>query len=217
MSAARGRSRSRSIRKRGSSSQRDKREHSRSLSQDRKNSKESGVVKNEETVKDESKPSEKTSVASQQENAVRNRKDESMLQNNKALVNNSKKIEIKISGSAVKKEDDKNKVNRNEKTDLIGKWEPVEKEALKALTELCKTLTEDKEGDSEDEKVQDGSDSTKETDAVRHPFKVKPAPPMPPLVMPTIPMVSFNFLSSLISINSNCPEGGIYCNVCKGS
>ena len=210
MSAARDRSRSRSISKRESSSRRDKRENSRSLSQDKENSKESSVAKNEETVKDESKPLEKSSVSSQQENAVRNRKDESMLQNSKALVNNSKKIEIKISGSAVKKEDDKNKVNRNEKADLIGKWEPVEKEALKALTELCKTLTEDKEGDSEDEKVQDAPNSTKETDTVRHPFKVKPAPPMPPLVMPTIPMVSFNLLSLPIFINSDCPEQGSY-------
>lgn len=142
-------------------------------------------------MKEKPKPSEKTSVSTQQDNVVRNRKDESIPQNNRALVNNSKKIEIKISASAVNKEDDKNKVNQNEKTDLIGKWEPVEKEALKALTELCKTLTEDKENDIEDEKEQNDSDNTKEADTVRHPFKVKPAPPMPPLVMPTIPMVSF--------------------------
>ena len=99
----------------------------------------------------------------------------------------AKRIEIKISSKNYGQDDSKNERRDRDKTDLIGKWEPVKERSLKAFTELCKTLTEnaEEENDQEIEKPNDSSSEIKQEVKVRHPFK---APP--PVSYPAIPMVS---------------------------
>eukprot|EP00794_Sanderia_malayensis_P000297 gene297-923_t len=95
----------------------------------------------------------------------------------------SRRIEIKIISDVKQTSLDNRKDSRNDKKsnfDLIGKWEPVEKESLRAFTDLCKTIVEK----DKFEKVDNSSTKTKkivkdeESDEiaskVRHPFQVKP-------------------------------------------
>ena len=102
----------------------------------------------------------------------------------------SRKIEIKISSKKYGQDENKSDKQEKDKTDLIGKWEPVEKKSLKAFTELCKTLVEsteekyNKESNEESNKGRSNNIQAKEEIAIRHPFL---APP--PATSPSIPMV----------------------------
>ena len=104
----------------------------------------------------------------------------------------SKKIEIKISSKRYGESENRIVKQETGKTDLIGKWEPVEEKSLKAFTELCKTLAENAEREN-DKDIDQGSSivaETKQEAKIRHPFQ---APP--PSSLPVVPMVSQACLS----------------------
>jgi len=96
-----------------------------------------------------------------------------------------RKIEIKISSKRYGESENRIVKKETGKTDLIGKWEPVEEKSLKAFTELCKTLAENAKEES-DKDVDQGSskvEEPKEEAKIRHPFQ---APP--PSSLPVVPM-----------------------------
>ncbi|XP_065057824.1 protein SON-like isoform X2 [Rhopilema esculentum] len=100
----------------------------------------------------------------------------------------TKKIEIKITSSTGK--DSKPQSASENKTDLFGKWEPVERKGLKELTELCKKLSKET-AEEEIEPRKTGSKETcqKEPLVLHHPYKLPPPPPLPIInAAPVIPM-----------------------------
>ena len=106
----------------------------------------------------------------------------------------TKKIEIKITSSSGK--DSKPQSASENKTDLIGKWEPVERKGLKELTEFCKKLSKE----TAEEKIEPRKAGSKETCQkepliLHHPYKLPPPPPLPIInAAPVIPMVSLCML-----------------------
>lgn len=99
--------------------------------------------------------------------------------------NVTRRIEIRISSKNGKPDEVKDYKGEKKHTDLIGEWKPVEKHSLKALTELCKTLTEKSGEENEKESNYEIANAAK-GNLRRHPFQA----PLP-AQFPAVPMVSF--------------------------
>lgn len=108
-------------------------------------------------------------------------------------------IEIRYNGgsSTVKQKDDKTLKSQTPKVSPYGNWETVTetnkastKKDLKSLTELCQKISAKEslsryvvdEDDDEDNKDQSDDGKNPSDPSIHHPFAVKPAPIMPPVL-----------------------------------